>query len=51
MYNVSDEVIEALLWNEANQTEACLLLDVYVPSSTFNKNTTNSKLPVPYMPW
>ncbi|TVY45384.1 Carboxylesterase, partial [Lachnellula occidentalis] len=44
-YNVSVEVIEELLWNGANQTEACLVLDVYVPSSTFNKNI-HAKTPV-----
>ena len=41
------EEIEEFLWNEAGQTEACLVLDIYVPSSSFNKGSAaKSKFPL-----
>lgn len=47
--NVTVEEVEEILWNEAGQTEACLMLDVYVPASTFkNGSTAKSKLRAPY---
>ncbi|TVY54096.1 Carboxylesterase patB [Lachnellula cervina] len=39
------EIVEEIFWNEADQTESCLVLDVYVPSSTFNKGVS-AKTPV-----
>ena len=36
MNGVPVEVIEEILWNETGQTEACLVLDVYVPVRAFN---------------
>ena len=40
------EVVEEVLWNEAGQTEACLVLDVYVPAKTFSDGcAAKSELP------
>jgi carboxylesterase type B len=45
---VTVEEIEEFLWNEAGQTEACLMLDVYVPASTFKHGSASkSELPAP----
>ncbi|TVY80951.1 Carboxylesterase patB [Lachnellula suecica] len=41
------EVVEQFLWNEAGQTEACLVLDVYVPESTFNNNSSSKSRLLP----
>lgn len=40
-YGVSDEQMEAILYSTAGQTEACLLLDLYVPSGVFASNSTS----------
>ena len=49
--NATAEEVEEFLWNEAGQTEACLLLDVYVPASSFNKgDAAKSELPSPCLP-
>lgn len=37
---VSTEVMEQIMLSQAGQTEACLVLDVYVPASVFKRNTT-----------
>lgn len=37
---VSTEVMEQIMRSQAGQTEACLVLDVYVPENVFRKNTT-----------
>lgn len=39
-YGVSVELMEQILYAAAGQTEACLLLDVYVPSGIFSSNST-----------
>ncbi|KAK2597723.1 hypothetical protein N8I77_012488 [Diaporthe amygdali] len=39
-YNVSVEVMEQILLSQAGQTEACLVLDVYVPENVFKQNAT-----------
>lgn len=40
--NVSTEVMEQIMLSQAGQTEACLVLDVYVPANVFKRNTTES---------
>jgi len=46
------EEVEEFLWTEAGQTEACLVLDVYVPASTFNNGSAaKSELPAPCSSW
>lgn len=40
-YGVSTEVVEELLYAESGQTEACLMLDVYVPTGVFDGNTSS----------
>ena len=46
MSGVTIEEVEETLWNKAGQTEACLLLDVYVPARIFsNKCAVKSKAP------
>lgn len=37
---VSTEVMEQIMLSQAGQTEACLVLDVYVPANVFKRNTT-----------
>lgn len=37
---VSTEVMEQIMLSQAGQTEACLVLDVYVPTNVFRRNTT-----------
>lgn len=37
---VSTEVMEQIMLSQAGQTEACLMLDVYVPTNVFKSNTT-----------
>lgn len=37
---VSTEVMEQIMLSQAGQTEACLVLDVYVPVNVFKRNTT-----------
>ncbi|CAN8098152.1 unnamed protein product [Discula destructiva] len=44
-YGVTDEVMKEILYSAAGQTEACLVLDVYVPSGIFASNST-SRAPV-----
>ena len=38
---VSPEVMEQIMFSQAGQTEACLVLDVYVPANVFKRNTTD----------
>lgn len=38
---VPTEVMEQIMLSQAEQTEACLVLDVYVPANVFNRNTTD----------
>lgn len=40
-YGVSTEVMEEILYAESGQTEACLMLDVYVPANVFDGNTSS----------
>lgn len=40
-YGVSTEVMMEILYAESGQTEACLVLDVYVPSGVFDGNFTS----------
>lgn len=40
-YNVSADVVEELLYAQSGQTEACLMLDVYVPSNVFVGNVSS----------
>lgn len=37
---VSTEVMEQIMLSQAGQTEACLMLDVYVPTNVFKRNAT-----------
>lgn len=37
---VSTDVMEQIMLSQEGQTEACLVLDVYVPANVFKKNTT-----------
>jgi hypothetical protein len=37
---VSPAVMEQILLSQAGQTEACLVLDVYVPTNVFERNST-----------
>lgn len=46
-YGVSDEVMEEILYSEAGQTEACLLLDVRVPAGVFASNSSKGLLFLP----
>lgn len=41
-YGVSTEVMEQILRSQAGQTEACLVLDVYVPANVFRRNATEA---------
>ncbi|KAI3396190.1 hypothetical protein diail_393 [Diaporthe ilicicola] len=45
---VSTEVMEQILRSQAGQTEACLMLDVYVPVKVFQRNAT---APAPVLVW
>lgn len=38
---VSTEVMEQIMLSQAGQTEACLMLDVHVPTNVFKRNTTD----------
>lgn len=40
-YGVSTEVMSEILYAESGQTEACLALDVYVPTGIFDGNTSS----------
>lgn len=39
-YGLSDEEMEEVLYSAAGQTEACLLLNVYVPTGVFASNSS-----------
>ncbi|KAG6363663.1 hypothetical protein INS49_008764 [Diaporthe citri] len=45
---VSTEVMEQIMLSQAGQTEACLALDVHVPTDVFEKNTTEQ---APVLVW
>lgn len=45
-YGISDEEMEEVLYSAAGQTEACLLLDVYVPSSVLASNSSSKGMPI-----
>lgn len=38
--NISTEVMEQIMLSQAGQTEACLVLDIYVPPNIFQRNAT-----------
>lgn len=40
-YGVSTETMEQILYAQSGQTEACLVLDVYVPTTVFDGNATS----------
>lgn len=37
---VSTEMMEQIMLSQTGQTEACLMLDVYVPIDVFERNAT-----------
>lgn len=37
---VSTEIMEQMILSQTGQTEACLMLDVYVPTAVFKRNAT-----------
>ncbi|KAJ4423137.1 hypothetical protein N0V82_002266 [Gnomoniopsis sp. IMI 355080] len=41
-YGLSDEEMEEILYSAAGQTEACLLLNVYVPTGVFASNSSEA---------
>ncbi|KAH8895477.1 alpha/beta-hydrolase [Thozetella sp. PMI_491] len=45
LYNVTTDVVAKVLYNAAGQTEACLVLDIYVPQTVYDSRET-SKAPV-----
>lgn len=40
-YGITVEEVEEILYTEAGQTEACLVLDAYVPAGVFDGNSTS----------